>query len=80
MSLIKYTPAETSMFFAETLKYTKTPDAPLKRKRFNKNTLCLMKRWDARAVVRDLLPTLNNPKSPTYWNAVFNAEMKLQQK
>ena len=79
MSLIRYTAHDVKCFMVEAAKVPKVPKcpaAPMKPKLSPKLQL-LQSRWQARAVVRNLLPALNNPHDPLYWDAVDSAESLL---
>ncbi len=76
MSLIRYSAHDIKCFMVEAAKVPKCPSAPMKPKMSPKLKL-LQSRWQARAVVRNLLPALNNPHDPLYWDAVDTAESLL---
>ena len=61
------------------LEIPEAPEAPMKPVKSAK-TNCLMSRWKARSVVRNLLPELCDPHNPEYWEAVDAAEDMLRGK
>ena len=75
----KYTTTETAAFFEEAKRFTHSPKRTnVPQHTFSSRTDGLMKRWKAKALVRELLPTLNNAKDPFYWETVDRVESSLK--
>jgi hypothetical protein len=73
MSLVRYTKTDMAKMVAIAEEMndgeSKPPQAPMKKYKKSSRILELMKRWEARGIVRELYPELN-AKNPQYFKEV----------